>query len=301
MYPELFHIGSFPVNTYGVLLALAFLSALLIAAKLAARDGLPRERVYDLGLWMLLAAIVGSKALMLLTEPGYRENPWSLFSLDFLRSGGVWYGGFLGGLLTAVFLMRRYGLPFWKATDAFAPGVALGQAVGRQGCFAAGCCWGKPTTLPWGVHFTDAGHQVTSVPTTVAQLSTQAEQSYWAQKLGGLDAAVHLHPTQLYESFAALLIFLFLVWLHKRKRFTGQVIATYAVLYGLLRFLVEFVRDDPRGDIWGLTTLTGLSTSQLISLLVVIGGIVFLFLRARRVKRDGTGATTAQADAAASA
>jgi phosphatidylglycerol:prolipoprotein diacylglycerol transferase len=197
--------------------------------------------------------------------------------------------------------MRRYGLPFWKATDAFAPGVALGQAVGRQGCFAAGCCWGKPTALPWGIHFTDAGHQVTNVPTTVAQLSTQAEQTYWAQKLGGLDAPVHLHPTQLYESFASLLIFLFLIRLHKRKRFTGQVIATYAVLYGLLRFLVEFVRDDPRGDILGLTTLTGLSTSQLISLLVVLAGVVFLFLRSRRVNRDGSDATTPQAADAASA
>jgi phosphatidylglycerol:prolipoprotein diacylglycerol transferase len=142
---------------------------------------------------------------------------------------------------------------------------------------------------------------VTNVPTTVAQLSTQAEQTYWAQKLGGLDAPVHLHPTQLYESFAALLIFLFLFRLHRRKRFTGQVIAAYAVLYGLLRFLVEFVRDDPRGDIWGLTTLTGLSTSQLISLLVVVGGAVFLYLRARRANRDKSGATTPQADAAASA
>ncbi|HVF45519.1 MAG TPA: prolipoprotein diacylglyceryl transferase [Pyrinomonadaceae bacterium] len=301
MYPELFRIGGFPVNTYGVLLALAFLAALFVAARLAERDGLPRERVFDLGLWMLLGGLVGSKLLLMLAEPEYGTHWRNLLSIDFLRSGGVWYGGFLGGLLTAIVLMRRYKLPFWKATDAFAPGVALGQAIGRQGCFAAGCCWGKPTSVPFGVHFTDAGHQVTNVPTTVAQLSTQAEQTYWAQKLGGLDAAVHLHPTQLYESLGALLIFLFLFWLHRRKRFTGQVIATYAVLYGLMRFLVEFVRDDPRGDIWGLTTLTGLSTSQLISLLVVAGGVVFLFLRARRAKSDGTTAPATQADAAASA
>ena len=101
-----------------------------------------------------------------------------------------------------------------------------------------------------------------------------------------------------FESFAALLIFLFLVWLHRRKRFTGQVMATYAVLYGLLRFLVEFVRDDPRGDIAGLTTLTGLSTSQLISLLVVFGGLAFLFLRSRRVNRDGTDAAARAAEVA---
>lgn len=259
MYPELFRIGNFPINTYGLLLALAFLSALLIAAKLAARDGLERERVYDLGLWMLLAAIVGSKFLMLFTEPEYRENPVRLFSLDFLRSGGVFYGGFIGALVVGYFLMRRYKLPWWKTADAFAPGIALGNAIGRQGCFAAGCCWGKPTTLPWGVEFTQAGHEVTGVP------------------LG-----VHLHPTQLYESFGALLIFFFLLWLHRRKRFSGQVILFYAVLYAVMRFTIEIFRDDPRGDILGLTTLTGLSTSQMLSIIIGVWGLVTLILRWRR-------------------
>src|SRR6185369_1724752 len=86
MYPELFHIGSFPINTYGVFLALAFLTAILLSVKLAARDGLPKEKIYDLCLWMLLASLIGSKVLMLFTEPEYRDNPWQLLSLDFLRS-----------------------------------------------------------------------------------------------------------------------------------------------------------------------------------------------------------------------
>ena len=281
MYPELFHIGSFPINTYGVLLALAFLAALFVAARLGARDGLARERVFDLGLWMLLGGLVGSKLLLMVAEPEYAHDLWRLISLDFLRSGGVWYGGFLGGLLTGVLLIRRYKLPFWKVTDAFAPGVALGQAIGRQGCFAAGCCWGKPTTLPWGVEFGELAHRITGVP-----------------------VGVHLHPTQLYESVASALLFLFLYRLHRRKRFDGQVIATYAVLYGLIRFLIEFVRDDPRGDIAGLTSMTGLSTSQLISLFVVIGGLIFLFLRRRRANREGAAAGEgdgAQAADAASA
>ncbi|HVF48643.1 MAG TPA: prolipoprotein diacylglyceryl transferase [Pyrinomonadaceae bacterium] len=264
MFPELFRIFNFPINTYGVLLALSFLSALFVAARLAARDGLPRERVYDLGLWMLLAALVGSKILMLWTEPEYRANPWHLISLDFVRSGGVFYGGFIGAVLVGYFLIRRYGLSWWKTADAFAPGIALGQAIGRQGCFAAGCCWGKPTTLPWGLEFTAAGHEVTGVP------------------LG-----VHLHPTQLYESFAAFLLFLFLIWLHRRKRFSGQVILAYGVLYGITRFSIEFLRDDPRGDIAGLTSLTGLSTSQLISLIVGLTALVILIVRWRRAgERD---------------
>jgi phosphatidylglycerol:prolipoprotein diacylglycerol transferase len=259
MFPELFRIGDFPINTYGVLLALAFLVALIVAARLAARDGLPRERIYDLGLWMLLAALIGSKVLMLWTEPAYRENPLQLFSLDFLRSGGVFYGGMIGAILTGYILARHYRLPWWKTADAFAPGIALGQSIGRLGCFSAGCCWGKPTSLPWGVRFTELGHEITGVP---------------------IDE--HLHPTQLYEALATLVVFFFLLWLHKHKRFSGQVILFYTVLYGAARFLIEFVRDDPRGDIAGLTSLTGLSTSQMISLIVGITGLVILILRWRR-------------------
>jgi phosphatidylglycerol:prolipoprotein diacylglycerol transferase len=259
MYPEIFHIGSFPINTYGVFLAIAFLCAILVAVRLAARDGLPRERIYDLSLWMLLGGLIGSKILMLFTEPEYRDHPLQLLSLDFLRSGGVFYGGLIGAVLTGYFLMKRYKLPWWKTADACAPGIAIGNFFGRQGCFAAGCCWGKPTSLPWGVKFTELGHQITGVPTDV-----------------------YLHPTQLYESFAMLVVFLFLLWMHRRKRFNGQVILLYALLYSIVRFSIEFVRDDPRGDIFGLTTLTGLSTSQMISLLIGIAAAVVLVIRWRR-------------------
>ena len=259
MYPILFRIGSFPVNTYGVFLAIAFLCAIFVTVRLAARDGLPKEKIYDLCLWLLLSSLIGSKLLMLFTEPEYRQNPKLLFSLDFLRSGGVFYGGLIGAVLAGFFLMRRWKLPWWKTADACAPGIALGNFFGRQGCFSAGCCWGKPTTLPWGVQFTEAGHEITGVPT-----------------------GVHLHPTQLYESFVMLTVFFFLLWLHKKKKFNGQVILAYVVIYATVRFLIEFVRDDPRGDIWGLTTLTGLSTSQLIGLVAGIAALIALIVRWRR-------------------
>jgi phosphatidylglycerol:prolipoprotein diacylglycerol transferase len=242
-----------------VLLAVAFLCAILIAVRLARRDGLPAEKIYDLSLWMLLAGLIGSKILMMFTEPEYRDNPALLLSLDFLRSGGVFYGGLLGAVVAGYFLMKRYKLPWWKTADACAPGIAVANFFGRQGCFAAGCCWGKPTTLPWGVKFTEAGHQITGVP---------------------IDT--YLHPTQLYESFAMLLVFFFLLWLHRRKRFDGQVILAYALLYSVIRFAIEFVRDDPRGDVFGLTSLTGLSTSQLISLVVGIWALILLIRRRRR-------------------
>lgn len=267
MYPELFRIGNFPINTYGVFLALAFLSAILITAKLAQRDGLPKERVYDLCLWMLLAGLVGSKFLMLFTEPEYRADPWQLISLDFLRSGGVFYGGLLGAVVAGYLLMKHYKLPWWKTADACAPGIAIGNFFGRQGCFAAGCCWGKPTDLPWGVKFTELGHEITGVPTEA-----------------------HLHPTQLYESFAMLLVFFFLLWLHKRKRFDGQVVLFYALLYSVIRFAIEFVRDDPRGDVFGLTTLTGLSTSQLISIVIGISSLIILIVR-KKTRENPTTST----------
>jgi phosphatidylglycerol:prolipoprotein diacylglycerol transferase len=259
MYPEIFRIGNFPINTYGVFLALAFLCAILITVRLAARDGLPREKIYDLCLWMLLCSLIGSKVLMLFTEPEYRDHPVQLLSLDFLRSGGVFYGGLIGAIVSGYLLMRRYKLPWWKTADACAPGIAIGNFFGRQGCFAAGCCWGKPTTLPWGVKFTELGHEITGVPIDV-----------------------RLHPTQLYESFAMLIVFFFLLWLHKNRRFSGQVILFYALLYSGIRFAIEFLRDDPRGDLFGLTTLTSLSTSQLISLVVGTGALVLLILRWRK-------------------
>jgi phosphatidylglycerol:prolipoprotein diacylglycerol transferase len=259
MFPELFKIGSFPIHTYGVLMALAFLAALLIAARLGQRDGLPKERVYDLGLWMLLAGLVGSKVLMLWTEPNYSENWRNFFSFDFLRSGGVWYGGFIGGVLAGFLLMRYYKLPWWKTADAFAPGIALGQAIGREGCFAAGCCWGKPSNLPWACSFTERAHELTGVP-----------------------FGIHLHPTQLYESIAMLIVFFVLYRLHKRKRFDGQVVLFYGLTYGFVRFVIEFWRDDPRGDIAGLTSLTHLSTSQMISLIIGISSLVILIVRWKR-------------------
>src|ERR1700704_4044862 len=274
MYPELFRIGSFPINTYGVFLALAFLCAILIAVKLAARDGLPKEKIYDLCLWMLLASLVGSKLLMLFTEPEYRDHPLQLLSLDFLRSGGVFYGGLLGAILAGYLLMRRYKLPWWKTADACAPGIAIGNFFGRQGCFSAGCCWGKPTSLPWGVRFSELGHEVTGVPIDVK-----------------------LHPTQLYESFAMVFVFFFLLWLHKRKKFSGQVILAYVMIYATLRFLIEFVRDDPRGDIFGLTTMTGLSTSQMIGIVVGIGALITFVVRRRRANAAELGGEVASTPA----
>lgn len=264
MYPELFKIGDFPVTTYGIFLAVGMLLALLVASRLASRDGLPKERIYDLGLWVLVGGLLGSKLLMLLVEDNV-----NIFSLDFLRSGGVFYGSLIGGFVATAILVPLYKLPFWKITDAFAPGVALGQALGRQGCFAAGCCWGDVCHNSLGVHFTDLGHQYTGVPI-----------------VGPDGADLYLWPTQMIESLIMLAVFGFLFWLHRRKKFDGQILIMYGIIYSIVRFSIEFIRDDPRGDLFGFTTLTGLSTSQGISLLVAVSCIVFLIFRLGRINKE---------------
>ncbi len=264
MYPELFRIGDFPITTYGMWLAAGMLVALFVASRLGVRDGLPRERIYDLGLWTLVGGLLGSKILMFFVEEDVQ-----IFTLDFLRSGGVFYGGLIGGFLAVAILIRIYKLNFWKVADAFAPAVALGQAFGRQGCFAAGCCWGKPTTNWWGVHFTEKGHEYTGVP---------------------IANGVHLHPTQLIESFTMFAVFGLLVWLHRRKKFDGQVLIAYGLIYAIVRFLIEFLRDDPqRGDLFGTTAMTGLSPSQLISLVVAAASVIFLVMRLKSAKRSTPG------------
>jgi phosphatidylglycerol:prolipoprotein diacylglycerol transferase len=263
MHPELFKIGDFPINTYGVLLAIGILTGLLVAARLGERDGIKRDRIFDLGLWSIIGGLLGSKLLMLAVEPGV--NP---FSLDFLRSGGVFYGGLIGGFVAFLVTVRIHGLPIWKTADALAPGVALGQAFGREGCFAAGCCWGKVTTESFGVHFSEQAHNFTGVP--IYQ--------------NGTTDPLYLIPVQLYESLAMFVVFGVLLVLHRRRRFDGQILAFYGLTYGVVRFGMEFLRDDPRGDLFGLTTLTGLSTAQMISVAVVVAAAIFISIRIKHRK-----------------
>jgi phosphatidylglycerol---prolipoprotein diacylglyceryl transferase len=283
MFPELFKIPylNFTFNTYGFLLALAFIAGLYVMGRLATRDDLEKQKVYDLGLWVLAASLIGSKLLMVITEwdSFYRDNPRQIFTLDFFRSGGVFYGGFIGAVIASLIVMRIYKLPWWRTADAFAPGVVLGQMIGRIGCFSAGCCWGKPTSAFFGVHFTDRGHEITGVPTVVGHLTDPIQQSLWAERLGGLGAPLHLHPTQLYEAGATLAIFIVLLIVFRYRRFYGQVILAYALLYAVARFIIEFWRDDPRGEIFGL------STSQLIAIILAVGAMIVMVLRLRIADR----------------
>jgi phosphatidylglycerol:prolipoprotein diacylglycerol transferase len=255
MHPILFEIGNWPVYSYGVLLAAAYLVALQLAVVRARRQGLDGTRVMDLGIYLIIAALVGAKLMLVVVDFEYfRNQPRELLSL--VRAGGVFYGGLLAALGVAVVLVRRYQLRIWMTADLFAPGIALGHVIGRLGCLMAGCCFGKPTDVPWAITFTN--------PLAASNVGTP---------LG-----VPLHPTQLYDAGAELLILIILLVTERRGRpFEGRTFWLYMLLYGISRFVVEFFRGDDRG------VMLGVSTSQFVSLLVVPLAMVMLVrLRARR-------------------
>jgi phosphatidylglycerol---prolipoprotein diacylglyceryl transferase len=260
MYPRLFELpwsiprfGPITVYTYGVLLAAAYLLGLQLAMVRARKRNLDATRVMDLGIYIIISALVGAKLLLLVTDfQTFRSNPAELLSLA--RSGGVFYGGLILAVVVALIYIRRIGLPLWTTCDVFAPGIALGHVVGRFGCFFAGCCWGKPTTLPWGITFTD--------PFAAANVGTPLNQS--------------LHPTQLYEAGAEFLILALLLGTeNKGKPFAGRTFWLYMLLYAVSRFVIEFFRDDPRGMVGVL------STSQFISVILAPLAVIMLVYLAR--------------------
>ncbi len=241
MFPELFRIHSFFVPTYGLLVALAFVAALAITTRLARRSGLDPEAVLNLGIYCALAGIAGAKLLMFLVDiPYYIRNPGQIFSLSTLQAGGIFYGGLIAALIVAAWYMRRKTLPLLPTADAFAPGLAFGHALGRLGCFAAGCCWGAESHLPWAVTFRNPR----------------------ASELVGVPLGVPLHPTQLYESLAEAVIFFILYRRFNQPHRPGAIIGLYLLLYSTVRFLVEFLRAHDQPNPFG----GPFSTSQWIAL-----------------------------------
>jgi phosphatidylglycerol:prolipoprotein diacylglycerol transferase len=253
MHPILFRIGDWPVYSYGVLLALAYLAGLQLAVVRARRAGLDAARVMDLGIYLIIAALVGAKLMLIAVDFEYfRTQPRELLSL--VRAGGVFYGGLIAAFFVALWLLRRYGLPVWTTGDLIAPGIALGHIVGRLGCLLAGCCYGRPTELPWGITFTD--------PVAAANVGTPLD--------------VPLHPTQAYDAGAEFVILVFLLLFERKGRpFPGRTFWLYMLLYAISRFVVEMFRGDERG------TIAGLSTSQFVSV-VLVPVSLFMLWRLRK-------------------
>jgi phosphatidylglycerol---prolipoprotein diacylglyceryl transferase len=254
VYPELFSLGPVTVYTYGVLLAASYLLGLRLAMSRAKARGLDSNRVLDLGIYIIIAALVGAKLLLLIVDFDlYRRNPAELWNLA--RSGGVFYGGLILAVLVAFWYIAKHRLPFWTTCDVFAPGIALGHVTGRLGCLAAGCCFGRPTDVPWAITFTN--------PLAQANVGTPLN--------------VPLHPTQLYEAGAELLILIFLLATERKGRyFAGRTFWSYMFLYALTRYVIEIYRGDPRGMVLGM------STSQFISVILAPLSIAMLIWLSRK-------------------
>lgn len=266
MFPKIFslpvlhlfgqEIGPMTLHTYGLLLAVAFIVALWVVSRQGRLAGLDSHKVTDLSIYVLLAGLVGARVLLIWVDRGHLSWTWrDVFGV--LQSGGVFYGGLLGAIPVAWWYVKKAGLPGWATADVLVPGVAIGQAIGRLGCLAAGCCYGRPTHLPWGITFRDV--------TANRQVGTPMDTP--------------LHPTQIYESLATLAIFFVLLRVARNKRFDGQVTVTYMLLYAIARFAIEFFRGDPaRGMVFG----GALSTSQFIALIMLLATAALVPALAKR-------------------
>jgi phosphatidylglycerol:prolipoprotein diacylglycerol transferase len=246
LFPKIFSIGSFYLPTYGVLVALGFLAGLWITVKLARNGGLDPEKITNLAVYVALGGLIGAKLLMI----AFDWPDIQIFSLSTLQAAGVFQGGLILALIVAYFYIRHNKLPVLPVADAFAPGIALGHAIGRLGCFAAGCCWGKECHLPWAVTFKNPE----------------------AYGLTGVPLDVPLHPAQLYESATEALLFAFLYWRYGRAHPPGQIIGIYLVVSSIARFFIEFERFHEQALPFGLP----LSITQWIAIGVAIAGAAIL-------------------------
>jgi phosphatidylglycerol:prolipoprotein diacylglycerol transferase len=246
VFPKIFTIGSFYLPTYGVLVALGFLAGLSVTIRLARKGGLDPEKITNLAVYVALAGLLGAKLLMI----AFDWPEIQIFSLATLQAAGVFQGGLILALITAFFYIRHNNLQVLPVSDAFAPGVAVGHAIGRLGCFAAGCCWGKECHLPWAVTFKNPD----------------------ANGLTGVPLGVPLHPAQLYESVTEALLFAYLYWRYNRAHSPGQIIGLYLVISSVIRFLIEFERFHEQALPFGLP----LSITQWIAIGLAIAGAAIL-------------------------
>ncbi len=305
MHPVLFELFGYPLHIYSLMITLGALAGLYLAVRHSKKIGMDHLLILDLCWWLILGGYLGARVIFMLVNWEHHwypcvdfehynqafspESPltgpdcWPL--LAFWSGGLVFYGAFLGGVGVLWWFARKHKLPLLKTADVLMPSFALGQLFGRLGCLAAGCCWGKPTDLSWGIQF----------PRRSMVFHQHLEQGL----VSAHDAlSLPVHPTQLYDASYGLLLFLTLSWIRAHKRYHGQVFAWWLFLYPLLRSLVELFRGDsergfvtrvvwePLNSFLGLPagSVTFLSTSQFISLIVMaIAGGVILWLRVKGV------------------
>ena len=238
---------------------MAFLVGLWTAMFRARRENIPGEFITDVVVALMIGSIIGARTVYVTTywREEFAGQPISeIFAV--WHGGLVYYGGLIGGLIagTAYILWKK--MPLWKTADVLAPSIALGSFFGRAGCLLNGCCYGRPTDLPWAVTFTNP----------------------LAREFSNTPLNVPLHPTQIYDGLLNLALYFFLAWLFRHKKFDGEIIATYLICYAITRSIVEHFR----GDYSNLHYHLGLTPAQWISVPIFVTGLALAaFLSSRTV------------------
>ena len=256
MFPDLFSIGPLTIHTYGLFVAIGIFVGIMVTTKLGKSEGISPQQVMDMGFIVIVSGIIGSRVVYVLMNISYyRYQPAEIFKI--WQGGLVFSGAIIGVVLAATWYAKHHKLPLWKLCDMWAPAAAIGQSIGRIGCFMAGCCYGKPTDLKWGVVFTD--------PKSLAPLN------------------VPLHPTQIYSFFSGLIIFLILLLIYSKKKFEGQVVLWFLILHSTARLFIERLRGDDRGMLLG----SNMTTTQFVAILILVASVVTLFvLKSKANKRS---------------
>ena len=257
MHPTIFQFGSFAIHSYGLLLAVAFLVSIQIFLARGKARGIPEEKLSTLSLWLLVLAIIGGRALFVLTHwDEYAPDPLAIVRL--WEGGLMLYGGYFLAITGGIVYVRRAGLPVWRIADAAAPSMAIGVGIGRLGCFFNGCCFGLPTHLPWGIHFP---------PTSYSNAVFPGEA---------------LHPAQLYMAGAGLGLFVTMLALDRKPRFDGWIFWVYVALDAVLRFLIDFTRYYDETAFIGRMGPLSFNVNQVLSVILFLAAMIMLRVLSRR-------------------
>jgi phosphatidylglycerol:prolipoprotein diacylglycerol transferase len=263
MFPVLIRLGPVTIHSYGLMMAVGVAFGLWFLYRQAKAQGLDAARISDAGFYTILISLFGAKLILFLGNLSYYTRyPGELLSLA--RSGGVFQGGLVFGLVFALWYFRRRRIPTWKVADIAGAAVALGHGFGRIGCFLAGCCYGRPCSTALGVTFT----------------------SQYSHDLTGIPLHEPIHPVQLYESGLNFLNFFVLFLVLRRKKFDGQVFSLYIINYSLIRYFTEFFRGDHPERAFlvkGTSPYLSLSWPQLFCILgLILGLILFSLLKNKK-------------------
>ena len=253
MHPIAFDLGSLPIRWYGVMMALAFLAGLWTATRRARLANVSGDVIADVTLWLMLGGIIGARLVYVTTywKQEFAGGPFS--EIFMIQHGGlVFYGGLIGATAAGLGYLAWKKLPVWKIADVLAPSIALGSVFGRIGCLLNGCCYGRACSLPWAISF--PADNPLNPPT------------------------YPVHPTQIYDALLNFGVYIFLAWLFRRKKFDGQILATYLLCYAVTRSFVEYFR----GDYTNLHYHLGLTPAQWISVPIFVTGLALAAVLSRR-------------------